>query len=342
MNASLRKPGMERAKRAAFAVLFALMCMSSLPARAQTVTVAAARPLSPAAEKRIREQALRHIADLNNYLDYDFNKPVRIFVAATQREFQRETGPDAPHWAVALASGRKVFMGPGASASAAEFDATLKHELAHVALHDMFVRRPQSLPRWLDEGLAVTISGTWEMPEAWAASRRDLYAALRDGEDMPLSEINGGFPASEWKARIAYAQSAHFTEYLYERFGRDRMNEFLKRLARGEDFDKAFRAATGKRFDRVEEYWRGRMRGKSAVGLFLLGLMHFDTMIWALMALLVVLGFLRFMVKRGFGRSARRHGADDYLDDDDEDIDEWEYWDEDAMGHKPWRPGRDD
>jgi hypothetical protein len=317
--------------------LFAPPCAARAQAAPATVTVVGARQLPPPTQKRIRSQARRHIAELNDFFDYEYNKPVRIFVAATQQEFQAETGADAPHWAVALAGGRKIYMGPRSSAEQRAFDTTLKHELAHVVLHDMFIRRPGALPRWLNEGLAVKVSGDWEMPDAWAASQRDLYAALREGQDLDFSEITNGFPAAEWKARIAYAQSAHFTEYLYDRFGEKRMNNFLKRLAAGEDFDKAFRAAMGRRFDRVQEHWRGKMQGKSAMGLLLLSFLHVDTIIWAVMALLVVLAFFRFLHKRYFRGSS--DDGDNY--DDDEEVDEWDYWDEDAMGHKPWRPGRD-
>ena len=320
---------------AALAVL--MICAAQAHAEPVSINVAGARPISAQARERIRNQSRKDISELNEFFAYNYGKPVKIFVAATQQEFAEAVGPDLPYWAAAIADGRRVFMGPRADSGTRNFASTLKHELCHVVLYDMFVRRPHALPRWLNEGLAVHVSGDWELSDDWAASKRDLYSSLRQGSIPDFSDIAGGFPASEWKARDAYAQSAFFVEYLYDRFGNERMNGLLKRLARGQKFDKAFHAATGRRFDRVEEHWRGRMHGKSAMGLFLLSLMHVDTLIWVFMALLIVIGFLRYVFKRYFRTSS--DDDDDY--DDDDDVDEFEYWDEHAMGHKPWRPGRD-
>ena len=185
------------------------------------------------------------------------------------------------------------------------------------------------------------VSGEWEMPEAWTAGKTELFAALRNGEALDFEEITGSFPSAEWKARIAYAQSFHFTDYILRRFGKKEVVSLLHRLAGGENFEKAFEAATGEDFYDTERYWREKVAGRGGLALLLVGVQQFDTWLWSFMSLLVIVAFVRYLFKRrkggsGSGGGGGRYGYfDDEWDDPPDILDEW---DDDSMGNRPWRP----
>lgn len=303
------------------------------------VYVSGSKQMTAQSRNDVAVLAAQQIGELNDYYGSNFDRIVQIIVTGRQQEFAAAAGTGAPDWAMAVASPRRVVIGPLAEVDSRQFASTLKHELSHVVLDDMFVAHPENLPQWLNEGLAVMVSGEWDMPEAWTSSKTELYTALRNGDFIDFDELTGSFPSASWKARLAYAQSFHFTDYLVQKFGREKIDALLKKLAAGEEFDSAFKSATGKDFDDVEEYWKAKLHGQSGPALLLLSLWNIDNLIWFVMALLVVLGFARYLWRRK--RKKMSDDDDDYDEDEDDYVDEWEYWDEESMGHKPWRPGRD-
>ena len=320
------------ARRFSATLIFVLsfLFVAAQHSAALTVNVRAQGRISKSAEREVTSLVESQIAELSEYYDFRYDKQVTVFIAGTEQGFAEEVGPGVPYWAAAIARRRYAALSPRAGIDSQRFESTLKHELSHVVLGEKFARRPGALPRWLNEGLSMSVSGEWDMNEGWITSKSELYSALKNGKLMDFEDISDGFPAATWEARLAYAQSFHFTDYLLRRFGHKRMNDLLDRLARGEEFHSAFKAATGKRFSRAHEYWKARLEGVGGVGLLLLSLYHVDTLIWGGMALLVLLAFFRFLWRR------RRDEREE--EDLDEGDDLWDQWDDDTMGRRPWRP----
>jgi hypothetical protein len=79
---------------------------------------------------------------------------VVIAIAPDHRRFREWIGPTAPEWGAAVAfpeSSRIVMQGRDAGSDAGDPVAVLRHELAHLALHEALGNLP---PRWFDEGYA--------------------------------------------------------------------------------------------------------------------------------------------------------------------------------------------
>jgi hypothetical protein len=328
--------------RIIFLVTFsAMLLLKSSPAYAlgtRVIVIAQGAKVSDSARAEISALGMRHLDELGKFYGFRYEHPVKVILAMDERAYGEAAGEDAPSWSVAVAQRRQIVIRrAGENFGTQQFNSTLKHELSHVLLGEMFaLSRPGALPRWLDEGLAVYVSGEWEMPEAWTASKTEMYTALRSGQALDFDEISASFPYSEWKARIAYAQSYHFVAYLIKRFGEDRMRGFLKHLAAGEEFHHAFKASMREDFSDTEAYWRDHIAGRGGLMLFFIGISQFDNYIWMMMSLLVIAAFIRYLIKR-LRRSDDSSGASLDFDDPD-DFDE--EWDEDSMGHRPWRPGR--
>ena len=71
---------------------------------------------------------------------------------------------------------------------------------------------------------------------------------------LPLESLSVSFPAAEWEARLAYAQSASFLAFLESRAGRGRFAVLMSELRRS-DFEPAFRAAYGTGVGAAEGQW---------------------------------------------------------------------------------------
>ncbi len=177
--------------------------------------------------------------------------------------------------AIAIRAERLDLIGPNA------LGATLRHEIAHVAL----ARHAPGLPRWLDEGLAQWAAGRRLGP----AERGALEAAARAGELPPLEEIARAFPARHDEADLAYAASLVFVEALVREFGEPRLRAFVRTIPRrGVEaaFEDAFAislaaygAALRERLAASWSFWRDLAYGASAI---------------TVAALLAVVAYLRY------------------------------------------------
>ncbi|MDQ6634461.1 MAG: hypothetical protein M3Z10_06845, partial [Gemmatimonadota bacterium] len=86
---------------------------------------------------------------------------VLVAIAPDAAHFRAWAGPAAPEWGAALAfpeSRRVVMQGHSAGADAGDPVNVLRHELAHLALHERLGDRP---PRWFDEGYASVAAREW-------------------------------------------------------------------------------------------------------------------------------------------------------------------------------------
>lgn len=99
------------------------------------------------------------------------------------------------------------------------------HELVHIlSLTTWGLNRVEDV--WIREGLGVLAQ-----PECWPASLIDLAAAVRRrGDTRTLADLAGAaFYAGDQDARFrAYMLSAAFVEYLRDRFGIEKLDDFWR------------------------------------------------------------------------------------------------------------------
>jgi tetratricopeptide (TPR) repeat protein len=142
-----------------------------------------------------------------------------------------------PSWSSGVYDGRiKLPVGNLVANDEAALERTLRHEYAHVLVHEL---GRGNAPVWLNEGVAI-----------WAEETRDgdrtdwALGAIAGQELFPLVALEGPFlrlPAD--RVPVAYAQSYLATRALLTRHGAQPVRALLEALGAGQPFGTAFQAA---------------------------------------------------------------------------------------------------
>lgn len=191
--------------------------------------------------------------------------------SALEEAFQRVTGALRVHWAKPVlvtlfpdpdwvdflharfgyyadrTEVHKVCLPPDTAIPRSRLVAACCHEMTHAAAHQA---AGESLPRWLDEGLAVTLEGTGPRPPA---SARSLGR-------MRLEELSGHFEGYEMEldSRLAdacYRQAGELAALLIHARGVEGILRLLRLLGEGTRFDRAFEQVYGMRLRVFELEW---------------------------------------------------------------------------------------
>ena len=180
---------------------------------------------------------------------------VLLMVAPDERRFREWVGPNAPEWGAAIAfpqSGRIVMQGRTAGSDAGDPLVVLRHELAHLALHEALGDLPT---RWFDEGYASYAAGEWSRDETLATN---IALALRG---MPtLEELEDGFVHGAGQAEASYALAYRAVAELAALDPARGLSLFLSYWKESGRFDTAVRRAYGITAAAFEKRWRERTR----------------------------------------------------------------------------------
>ncbi len=180
----------------------------------------------------------------------DPGPPIRVMLAPEGSRAARR----APSWAVAYAIGGAGLVVLIPSRVPGYPDHSIESVLLHEVTHVLIARAAghREVPRWFNEGLAIHAAREWRFED----QARVTYATIRrDG--VALAEIERRFQAGRHSASSAYALSAAFMRFLFDRHGSLVAARIFDHLAQGHSFRQAFRQATGTTLALAERrFWR--------------------------------------------------------------------------------------
>ena len=160
--------------------------------------------------------------------------------------------------------------------------AVMRHELAHLVTHRIV--RGHSIPRWLDEGIAL-----WAAGDDYAGRSEELLdAALRD-KLLPLERLEHGYPRDPELVPLAYAQSLDLVLHLTDTYGRAPLRRLLQEVGEGKAFREAVLDSYGTTVARLEEEWRDGIR----VWYRWVPALVSGTTLWALISFLLAWAYLK-------------------------------------------------
>lgn len=208
---------------------------------------------------------------------------VLIVIAPDRRRFAELIGPYAPEYGAAIAvpsEQRIVMQGSRAGSDAGNPLQVLRHELAHLALHEAMGDIP---PRWFDEGYASLSAGEWGREEVIATNLALAWRGLPS-----LEALDSAFYGGAGRAAGAYALAQRAVVELASLDPERGLTLFFQYWSETRQLDPAIRKAFNLTQSGFEERWRRMTRRRyGALAVFA------DLTIGALI-LLVVLVPLHF------------------------------------------------
>ncbi|CAA9312488.1 MAG: hypothetical protein AVDCRST_MAG40-1057 [uncultured Gemmatimonadaceae bacterium] len=178
-----------------------------------------------------------------------------IALAPDRARFRALTGGAAPEWGAAVAfpaAQRIVMQGQRAGSDAGDPAEVLRHELAHLALHEALGGLP---PRWFDEGYASYAAGEWGRDELLATN-----VALVLGPIPSLAGLDSGFYRGASTAEASYALAYRAVAELAALDRERGLTLFFEHWREGGSLEQAVRLAYGLTLPGFEQRWQTRTR----------------------------------------------------------------------------------
>ena len=180
---------------------------------------------------------------------------VRIAVAPDAARFRQWVGPDVPEWGAAIAipgESQVVLQGGASGSDAGDPLVVLRHELAHLALHEWMGLLP---PRWFDEGYASVAAGEWSRQSAFETSTGMVWRTL-----PTLAELNDGFQGGSSRAEWSYALAHRVVDELSLLDTQHGLTNLLAYWKESGALEPAIRRAFGMTGEQFEKHWRQQTR----------------------------------------------------------------------------------
>lgn len=180
----------------------------------------------------------------------DGGEPIDILLAPEDSALAARTPSHVAGYAMGDTSRIVLFPARASNYPDDGLHELLRHEIAHILIHRASAGRP--IPRWFHEGLAVTAGGSWDIED-----RTRLTIGMMNMQDLDLERIEAGFGETEFEIHRSYAVSTAFVRHMLNEFGAGAPRQILRRVAEGQDFERAFLDATGRSLPLVErDFWK--------------------------------------------------------------------------------------
>ena len=198
----------------------------------------------------ILEEAYREIGQKFGH----FPSKTIVVVLRAKSTFQSAT--DSPMWADGLFDpvlGRIQVPAQDALADRDWLTRVLRHEFVHALLHDQLGPAGSAVPTWLNEGLAMELSG-----DRWS----DLDQIMKQEFTLvPLPALEGAWGGlTSDAATVAYLEANSAVHYLIDRFGMHRMQELLAHLKARQTLSAAMQSLLSLSYEQFQSRWMDQLQ----------------------------------------------------------------------------------
>jgi hypothetical protein len=208
------------------------------------------------------DQANKTIDQIEAEAGVKVTVPVKIFIYGSFSDLRDAIAVGAQEWTGGQAFTEQGVVVIGVSPSDLTYGlAATPHELTHLVIHQATDNPYGDIPRWLDEGLAVYMSG--ELDAGWRGYRAQVANSAKTDKLMTLQTLSSSFPADSEKAGLAYAQSGSVVEFIIQNYGEDAMAELLEIFSEGALYDDALEQALGVDTWKLDNAWRESIGAQS-------------------------------------------------------------------------------
>ena len=161
----------------------------------------------------------------------------------------------APEWSggVTLSQYNSIFVVVEPDALSSDLPG-VAHELTHAVVGQMTFNPYNSIPFWLDEGLAVHVQFTGLTLTSQFTTA--LSNAITNNTLISVRSLCDPFSAYADKANLSYAESVSLVTYLINQYGSNKMEQLLNTFAQGSSYDGALQANYGFDMDGLFTQWK--------------------------------------------------------------------------------------
>jgi hypothetical protein len=206
--------------------------------------------------KVIFERAVSAMDALQRDTGVTVERQLQIFLYDKRADFLGALEPVVSDWV-----GGRAYTDHGitlihVSASNLSFGlVATPHELTHLIIHRKLGDIGRTgFPRWLDEGLAMYYE--FVPPKLDLEYETLLKRAIQNDTLLPLRTLSGNFATDARQAALSYAQSFSVVDFIYRRYGKDKMTQMLLEFKKGKAFDEVFLQVLGVDTEGLEAAWR--------------------------------------------------------------------------------------
>jgi hypothetical protein len=199
---------------------------------------------------------------------------VIIVVAPDESHFRAWAGAAVPEWGAAVAfpeAQRIIVQGGGATSAAGDPIPTLRHELAHLALHEYLDGLP---PRWFDEGYAMYAAGEPIRDDILSTN----FALMLHGVPT-FASLDSGLVGNEGQAAVSYVLAYRAVADLASLDPTHGLALLFQYWRATGSLDVAIRRAYGEPLDSFEAVWQRQVRHRYGL-LALLSDLSFITLVF--------------------------------------------------------------
>lgn len=193
--------------------LILISCAHSLGAQSVHAPVIEFAPSFPEGLKpQVEELVLEAHQQVAGASGTPFKRTITVEWTENAQAFGRRVGMNPEHVMAAADSAKACIILNGEAfnrSTPGERRQTLVHEYVHLFVGQTAL----TLPLWLEEGLAMHLSGDLEV----AASDWQMTLAHSMDRLIPLTELHGQFPQEPARRSLAYRQAYSATAYLLKR-----------------------------------------------------------------------------------------------------------------------------
>ncbi|MBM3130983.1 MAG: hypothetical protein FJ009_20440 [Chloroflexi bacterium] len=215
--------------------------------------------------KAIFERAVRAMDALQKDTGVTIEHQLQIFLYDKRADFLGALEPVVNDWVGGRAYTEHGITLINVSANNLSYGlVATPHELTHLIIHRMLGDIGRAgFPRWVDEGLAMYYE--FVPPALEPEYETLLKRAIQNDTLLPLRTLSGNFATDARQASLSYAQSFSVIDFIYRRYGKDKMTQVLLEFKQGNGADAVFRKVLGADTEGLEAAWRQDVGAKPRV-----------------------------------------------------------------------------
>lgn len=208
------------------------------------------------------DTAARTISRLSGTFNVPGDRPIRILLYANQRDMLAGLPPNSATWLGSSSTPPldliQAVVDPtrsGADSSpAVQIRRVIPHEVSRLITYRASENPYNTLPTWLDEGLATAHQ---ESPDL--RLRPLLFDAAASGTLIPLRALNSPFPLDPNRALLSYAESESIVSYITNAYKPGTIPALVAAFKDGLSYDAAAQRVLKEGLDALDTDWKASL-----------------------------------------------------------------------------------